>query len=138
MSGPVRSIHIVPSIAIEASGPSYATDGWGAVVNEALMCGEPVLCSESCGSAALVRNSERSEIFRTGDVSDLARAISSRIANGRLTPRTRERIRWSRCIEGTAAAAYLVRISEHVEGQGERPVAPWLLRPPSAALARQR
>jgi glycosyltransferase involved in cell wall biosynthesis len=31
-------------------------DGWGAIVNESLMCGTPVLVSDHCGSAVLVKD----------------------------------------------------------------------------------
>ena len=31
-------------------------DGWGAVVNEALMVGTPVICSDRCGASDVIEN----------------------------------------------------------------------------------
>jgi len=111
-------------------------DGWGAVVNEALMCGVPVVCSDHCGAADLICNSDRGEIFRAGDAAQLAAVLAEWISKGRVTPHRREEIReWSRCIEGPAAAQYLVKIIEHIEGQAAlRPVAPWSSRQRGAEL----
>jgi glycosyltransferase involved in cell wall biosynthesis len=47
--------------------PSTHKDGWGAVVNEALMRGVPVVCSDRCGAADLVGQPWRGGIFRSGD-----------------------------------------------------------------------
>jgi len=111
-------------------------DGWGAVVNEALMSGVPVVCSDHCGAADLICNSDRGEIFRAGDATQLVRVLNEWISKGRVTPQRREEIReWSRCIEGPAAARYLVGIIEHLEGQAaSKPLAPWLSRQRGAEL----
>jgi glycosyltransferase involved in cell wall biosynthesis len=102
-------------------------DGWGAVVNEALMSGVPVVCSDQCGAADLIRGSDRGETFHAGDWRDLARVLAKWIGTGRLVPERRSEIRaWSKCIEGEAAARYLGSIIEHVEAGDGRPIAPWL------------
>ncbi len=94
-------------------------DGWGAVVNEALMGGVPVVCSEYCGAADLVRTSGHGETFRTGSTEDLARVLGRWIEKGPLTSMQRSEIRaWSKCIEGEAAARYLIKIIEHIEEGG--------------------
>jgi glycosyltransferase involved in cell wall biosynthesis len=46
-------------------------DGWGAVVNEALMCGVPVVCSDNCGAAELLREPWRGATFKAGSAEDL-------------------------------------------------------------------
>ncbi len=46
-------------------------DGWGLVVNEALMAGVPVIVSDMCGAADVVRNGVNGYIFRSEDVPDL-------------------------------------------------------------------
>jgi glycosyltransferase involved in cell wall biosynthesis len=50
-------------------------DGWGAVVNEGLMNGVPVVCSDYCGAADLIRASGFGETFRAGSAEDLARVL---------------------------------------------------------------
>lgn len=101
-------------------------DGWGAVVNEALMRGVPVLCSSRCGSADLLRAHWRGEVFPAGNVSSLRQVLEHWIAKGKRTPVERARLReWSRCITGEAAADYLLAILEHVYAGGARPEAPW-------------
>lgn len=111
-------------------------DGWGAVVNEALMGGVPVVCSDYCGAADLVRASGCGEMFRTGSVEDLARVLDKWIARGPLTDARRAEIRsWSKCIEGGAGARYLIEILEQAESGGERPMAPWFRAEPLAPWA---
>lgn len=102
-------------------------DGWGAVCNEALMSGVPVICSSQCGAKDLVGEPERGEVFAVGSVAQLREALRKRIARGTLQSRQREAIRnWSRCISGKAAAQYFVDVMHHVYGQARRPTPPWL------------
>lgn len=102
-------------------------DGWGAVTNEALMCGVPVICSSQCGSKDLLRMRQRGDVFQAGSVTDLCEALRRWISRGRLTACQREEIRnWSRCISGRSAADYFVNVMKHVYGPTRRPVAPWL------------
>ncbi len=46
-------------------------DGWGVVVNEALLQGVPVITSENVGARCLVEANEAGAIFRNEDVADL-------------------------------------------------------------------
>lgn len=104
-------------------------DGWGAVVNEALMRGVPVVCTNHCGAADLLGASERGSVVESGSVESLRLAMEDWIRKGHVKPEQRARIReWSRYIQGNAAADYLLRIIGHSEaGEGElRPKAPWL------------
>lgn len=47
-------------------------DGWGVIVNEALMAGVPVICSNQVGAGAVVEKWQCGAIFASEDESDLA------------------------------------------------------------------
>lgn len=102
-------------------------DGWGAVVNEALMAGVPVICSDWCGASALIRAGWNGDVFRCGSVDDLAATLQRWIDRGRLPDDQREAIRtWSGCIAGPAVAGYVLDIVKFVSGSAaERPPPPW-------------
>lgn len=101
-------------------------DGWGAVVNEALMAGVPVLCSDACGAADLVREPWRGEAFPAGSPIGLAEPLARWVGAGRATRQARERIRdWSACIGGEATADYLLAVVEASAGRAPRPAPPW-------------
>jgi glycosyltransferase involved in cell wall biosynthesis len=110
-------------------------DGWGAVVNEALMAGTPVICSTACGAADLIRYPWLGTVFRSGNVAELANALSSWTGRGKLLGGELGRIRsWSQCIEGSFLATYVERVLVHVYERGPRPTAPWRLDVRQAAL----
>lgn len=101
-------------------------DGWGAVVNEALMRGVPVICSDRCGASALVEEKWRGWVFRAGSVSELTWALTEAIVRGKKTEELSQRIiDWSQCIEGNKAREYLLQVVEHVYAYGSRPIPPW-------------
>jgi len=105
-------------------------DGWGAVVNEALMCGVPVVCSDKCGAADLLDGSERGEVFTSGSILALRSALDRRISQGKKDAATSERIRaWSRCITGESAADYLLAVVDASIVGGRRPIPPWFKQP---------
>jgi glycosyltransferase involved in cell wall biosynthesis len=107
-------------------------DGWGAVANEALMSGTPVICSDYCGASDLIRDGDCGRTFRAGSIADLAAALSAWAARGPTTHARRRRIReWSRRIDGASLASYFTAIVEHVDEGAPKPVAPWHLREPS-------
>ena len=102
-------------------------DGWGAVVNEALMCGVPVVCSDACGSADLIKDSFRGEIFKTGSTSDLCRILACQILRGKKTPELSSKIKsWSKKIEGENAANYLLEVIDASLNKKQKPIPPWL------------
>lgn len=101
-------------------------DGWGAVVNEALMRGIPVVCSDQCGACDLVREAWRGEVYPYNDVDALAQAIGRRLAAGPPDARARQRIQdWSRCVDGDSVADYSLAVLNHVYGNAPRPAPPW-------------
>jgi glycosyltransferase involved in cell wall biosynthesis len=50
-------------------------DGWGVVVNEALIQGVPALVSSACGAKTLIEVSGAGSIFEAGSADDLMRAL---------------------------------------------------------------
>jgi glycosyltransferase involved in cell wall biosynthesis len=50
-------------------------DGWGAVVNEALLVGTPVICSNRCGASDVIENGRNGYVFEAGSVSDLLQRL---------------------------------------------------------------
>lgn len=102
-------------------------DGWGAVVNEALMGGVPVLCSDFCGAADLIQSGFNGDLFRCDSLESLIPALNKWISKGQLSDIARNKIRnWSRCIEGESVAQYFIEIMDHVAHPGiSRPTAPW-------------
>ena len=106
-------------------------DGWGAVVNEALMRGVPVICSNYCGAADLLVSPELGTVVKAGSVASLQTALRHRLA-GKNTPARAQQIRaWSTCITGKVAANYLMDTIAASTGQAARPVPPWAVKPTS-------
>jgi glycosyltransferase involved in cell wall biosynthesis len=101
-------------------------DGWGAVVNEALMLGVPVVCSDKCGATDLLDGDERGQVFPSESILSLRSILSVRISQGKKNAATREKIReWSKCIDGESGADYFLRIINASITGGDKPVPPW-------------
>jgi len=101
-------------------------DGWGAVTSEALMCGTPVICSDTCGSAGVVGQSGVGGIFRVDDKSELKACLEAALKAGVVTSAQRNMIiAWSSGLESQAGALYLLKILECSNGKYEHPAAPW-------------
>lgn len=108
-------------------------DGWGAVVSEALMCGVPVICTDTCGASILLHDLVLGSVVSEGDSSALADALRERLRHGPLSQEERKRIRdWSACISGSSAAEYLLNIISSIDTATAPPEAPWLIRRPSS------
>ncbi len=102
-------------------------DGWGAVVNEALMRGVAVVCTDMCGAADLIRSEERGTVVKANSIDSLVGALERWIRGGPTGAERRLIIRnWAKCIEGRTGAEYLDRVIINVSGKGGRPEAPWL------------
>ncbi len=102
-------------------------DGWGLVVNEAFSVGVPVIVSDRCGAADLVRGGVNGYIFRSEDVSDLRRRLSQFIDKRGDWPCFRAAAKTTgQSISAEQAAPYLVKCLKHMTGaSSERPVPPW-------------
>jgi len=102
-------------------------DGWGAVVNEALACGTPVLVSDKCGSLSLI-NETRGRVFsiKKNNMETILRSFLKELPYS--TEKRREIREWAlKNISGEAAANYFEQIIEYVTRKTvDKPVAPWL------------
>ncbi len=106
--------------------PSIGKDGWGAVVNEALLLGVPVITSDYCGASVLLDN-ERGEVFQVKR-KNLEVVMKKWLNKGMPEAHEKERIRkWAiDNLSGMTAAAYFKDIVNYCYSrQAERPVAPW-------------
>jgi len=101
-------------------------DGWGAVVNEALMQGTPVICSDDCGASVLLNEQNGGGVFKGGSVSSLAQLIDKRVQLGKLGTEERNRIKeWAACISTESAVDYFFEIIAHTFDNCARPTPPW-------------
>lgn len=102
-------------------------DGWGAAVNEALMVGTPVVCSDCCGARDLIRSRICGDVYDHRDTGALADILDRRMREGRVSVEHRGMIRSSaQAISGEAVAEYFCRIMQYIfVGGMERPVPPW-------------
>jgi glycosyltransferase involved in cell wall biosynthesis len=100
-------------------------DGYGAVVNEALSRGVPVICSDQCGARQVVRiDPGFGSVFTTSE--SLRTALEKWIATGRRSEEATRRIRAAaKCIAPESGANYFLQIMSHVYKTGLRPIAPW-------------
>ena len=104
-------------------------DGWGAVVNEALMRAVPVVCSDRCGAADLIVDKKLGEVFCSDTIGELRDILRKRISEGKSTLlKSRQQIiKWSKQIEGEMGADYLINIISSPAGTASKPVPPWKL-----------
>ncbi len=105
-------------------------DGWGVVVNESLLRGVPVICSDHCGASDLLGESWRGETFETGSVAGLEASLHRWIGRGKRTLDETQRIQdWSQYITGAAAAGYMRQVIEWTRTPAKtkeaRPLPPW-------------
>lgn len=101
-------------------------DGWGAVVSEALLVGTPVICSDACGSASVVRASCIGGVFAKNDSPMLEAQIYQMLKRGRISPIERQRLAvWARSLGASAGAKYLSEIITYQFQSGHRPQPPW-------------
>ncbi len=104
-------------------------DGWGVVVNEALLRGVPALCSDRCGASDLLADAWRGETFPAGSAESLAASLRRWITKGKRTPADAQRIwEWSQCIEGPVVAGYLRDVIDYARKPKTlqaRPLPPW-------------
>ena len=86
-------------------------DGWGAVVQEALMVGTPAVCSDKCGSSTIVEASKVGSVFSTNNQQALINSLSNQYEKGLVSSKQRQKImKWSRCLGASSGAKYLESI----------------------------
>ena len=59
-------------------------DGWGMAVNEALIAGTPVVCSDGCGAAAMIDDPVGGSVVAAGRVRPLAEALQGALSAGKI------------------------------------------------------
>jgi glycosyltransferase involved in cell wall biosynthesis len=105
-------------------------DGWGAVVNESLMAGIPIICSDTCGASCLIDGINRGEIFRSDSIASLQNILRFWLSKGEVEDNKRENImQWSKCLSGELVSEYFVNVLDYVysDKTTPKPVEPWLL-----------
>jgi glycosyltransferase involved in cell wall biosynthesis len=101
-------------------------DGWGAVVNEALSVGTPVLCSSACGAAELLAGPYCGSTFRSGDASALAATLSKIHAEGPVVEDRRQRIiLHARSFSAASVARYFLDVVASSMQALQPPLPPW-------------
>jgi len=102
-------------------------DGWGVVVNEALLQGVPVIVSSHVGAKCIVEANGAGAVFKSGDVHSLRDTIKNFAVDEatRLEYQRRAR-KTSEVITPERGAAYMQAVFEHFFlGNGVRPLEPW-------------
>lgn len=103
-------------------------DGWGAVVNEALLAGTPVIVSDAAGACDLIRDDFLGSTFLSESADELRDFLRPRVKAGRLGRLKRKAIRrWSEYhIAPGQGAEYLLSVLQFTfDDIGSRPLAPW-------------
>lgn len=102
-------------------------DGWGAVASEALMVGTPVICSDACGVAGVVRGSCFGATFPTQNSASLTKALELLLSAGSIVEADRTKLKsWARCLGTAAGAIYLEEIiTSKALSSNYRPLPPW-------------
>lgn len=102
--------------------PSIEKEGWGVVINEALLQGTPVVCSCLCGASCLVEESIFGHVVRPGSVEDICDAIRSMYAQWLMGKDSSEAITLAanEVLSPDRGAAYLLSVCQGRERPG-----PW-------------
>jgi glycosyltransferase involved in cell wall biosynthesis len=101
-------------------------DGWGVVVNEAILAGVPVACSAAVGAGSIVKSASCGWIFGTPDVTGIATVLSEMARDHAQVEARREAARAvSDLLEPTVAAAYMRDAIAAVKTGKQPPTCPW-------------
>ena len=84
-------------------------DGWGAVVNEALMSGTPAIVSSACGASELITSTLQGLVVDPGSLDSLTFGLNVQLGSGAVTSERRTALRaWAAAaISPDVAAHYL-------------------------------
>jgi glycosyltransferase involved in cell wall biosynthesis len=103
-------------------------DGWGAVVNEALLAGARAVVSDGCGAADVIDEGKNGFVFQSGDVESLVSAMTQIRDEGPLDPASKEELRRSAAVIGPEAVVeYFLDVVKFLQSgkEGIRPKPPW-------------
>ena len=101
-------------------------DGWGVVVNEALMAGVPVICSNRVGAGAVVEQWRCGAIFASEDASDLERIVHELV----IAPESLAKMRLaarnaSAVLAPEVAGRYMFDVLGNDALHDQKPACPW-------------
>jgi glycosyltransferase involved in cell wall biosynthesis len=100
-------------------------DGWGVVVNEALLAGIPVICSSATGASALIARWGCGSVYDTGDPDALKTILASLARDPERLARMRDGARRLQpLLSPETAARYMLAAITHLQ-----PENPWYDRP---------
>jgi glycosyltransferase involved in cell wall biosynthesis len=89
-------------------------DGWGAVINEALMAGVFVICSNNCGGKDLIDNKYRGLIYKTNSTTDLSKKLNNCCVKiDTIRDSKYFRYKWSEHISGSSLSQYFMKCLFH-------------------------
>ena len=115
---------VLPSVDLVVLPSRF--DGWGAVVNEALGAGTPVICSSRCGAADLLSRPEAGCVVTAEKCELLASAIGTRVESGRQSQGQRECVRaLERKVHPESVARYFLDIIRADYAGQPFPHPPW-------------
>jgi glycosyltransferase involved in cell wall biosynthesis len=101
-------------------------DGWGVVINEAILAGVPVVCSDRVGAGAFVRQWGCGLIAASGSVDALADAMRRMCTEPALRRRMADACRSARDrLEPAVAGRYMADVMLREDRTGPRPPNPW-------------
>ena len=103
-----------------------AHDGWGAVISEALMVGTPVICSDACGAAGVVKASGFGGVFCCDNGDELQVMLEEQLKSGPVNKESRKGLAsWAVALGAEKGARYLINIFDYIANGGSRPMPPW-------------
>ena len=101
-------------------------DGWGLVVNEAFAVGVPVIVSDQCGAADLVKDNVNGYVFRSEDVLHLRARLRDFMSNADRRQFRSQSKAAGETISTNVVAPYLIECLQHLTGiTKKRPTPPW-------------
>lgn len=101
-------------------------DGWGAVVNESLSMGTPVVCSKQCGASDLVYSNKQGRKFNAHSIDDLEQCIVDLLSSRHNVADRLELIECASRFSGDVMGDYFDACINSVYASGDRPRLPWL------------
>lgn len=106
-------------------------DGWGVVVNEALLQSVPVITSDAVGARSLIECSGAGAVFPVQDSLRLAEILTVLVDHPEILLEWRARAsRFSDCLTPVNASRYLLDCLAHAKNNEEKkPCAPWYVTP---------
>jgi glycosyltransferase involved in cell wall biosynthesis len=125
-----KPMHLIPKFIKQADClvlPSQH-DGWGAVVSEALMVGTPVICTDSCGSSAVVRASKYGHVVPVNNQNAFIEALRKQFKSGLWSlPKRKKLAKWASCLGAKSGAVYLAKILNYNKKNPNHIIPPWKL-----------